>query len=463
MASGSDKDWICEASDVEKVYEMTHKRGTFLLVYKLHLSSLEKICEDQVRSALTILARKCPNLRLCFGYKKETLWFRHRSSEDIDFQVLEGVDDDHVRDDLQTYRYDSLAGPLWCARLMINSEHDEYNLDTDFPFTAKFFLGIHHSITDGTTNIIICKGFVKILNDIISGNPIDEKSQMGSFISDVETDKIVALKMRELKKDTKLLHSIESSMSDMGLGMPTLLTVYPMPTGNQDKTGNLTHVLRETSTKKFIMKCKSEGVTLHSGLTALTLATKVKLLHGNRKVENSFRLIHGHVINLRRYWEGDASEALGCHAHMPLNMSTLVPNDVTSNFWEFTRHLHKDIQHHLKEETVLYRDAYMMMNNNKDATFEDMFKPKSSGQVDIVLSNLGDVTSIIGEGGPHVKPYLLVRHTSLNFTDIMNLGLFFHTFRGRLTFSLLYNSKFILKETAQKYFNEMFLLLEDLI
>ncbi|XP_064101683.1 uncharacterized protein LOC135212177 isoform X1 [Macrobrachium nipponense] len=144
-----DQKWICEASDIEKLYEIAHKRGSFLLAYQLSLSSIQPLQESHVKAAFIHLQRKCPAFRICFGQRDGQMWLRYRDTEDIDFKVVKDVGPEYVRDRLQIHQYNSEEGPLWCARLLLDTNADSLALDKDLTHTSQLFIGVHHSITDG--------------------------------------------------------------------------------------------------------------------------------------------------------------------------------------------------------------------------------------------------------------------------------------------------------------------------
>lgn len=452
-------EWIGEASDIEKLYEQSHKRGSFLLVYQLSLSSVHPLQEGQVKTALIHLHRKCPALRVCFGQRNGKTWLRYMAEEKLDFQVVRDAAQDDLRDLLQTYQYNSEEGPLWCVRLLMNAG-DSLALDEDLPCTSHLFFGIHHGITDGFTMMKTCGSFVKILNDVIDNQPICDKEQIGYFVSDTENEKLVAVKMSALKQDRPLMQELISRAEDKGAGMPLLLKIRPSPEG-EDKSCSLIHVFDKGSTQRFIEKCKAERVSISSGFAALVNASMVSFFAENRYIEDSYRMCNGHVINSRRYWPADSSDAMGCHALSPLNLWIDVPRDLHKKFWDFARNLHQDLHHHLKEESILLREAYIKLTNNEEPSYDEMFCSSAPMQVDCVFSNLGDVTHYFGDGGPYVKPYLLVRHASLHHTDIQNFAYFIHTFRGRFTVNLLYNSKYVAKAVAQEHFSRIISMMEN--
>ncbi|XP_068208397.1 uncharacterized protein [Palaemon carinicauda] len=445
-----DEKWICEASETEKLYEIAHKKGTFLMAYQLSLSTIQPLQTKHVETALLHLQRKCPALRICFGQRGGVTWLRFMDHEDIDFKVVKDVGPEGVRDRLHVHQYNSDEGPLWCARLLIDETADSLALDKGFPYTYQLVIGTHHSINDGLSMMKVFGSLIGILNDVIDNKPICDEEQIGYFVSETETEKLVSVKMTALREDPSLMQELISRGEERGIGMPLLLKVEPPPKG-EDKCCNLTHVFDIDTTKKFVSKCKAEGVAVHSAFSALANASIVTFLVENKNIQNSYKMCNGHVINLRRYWSKDSSEAMGCHAIAPLNIWTNVPRDLNGKFWDFARTLHKDLHHHLNTESILFREACIKLCSKEEQSFDDIFSPANPMQVDCGFSNLGDVTKLLSCDGPHVKPYLLKRHSSLHRTEIKNFAHFFHTFRGRLILNLLYNTKYITEAVAQKH------------
>ncbi|KAK7082066.1 hypothetical protein SK128_019464, partial [Halocaridina rubra] len=405
---------------------------------------------------------KSPNLRICYGYKNGELWLRHCPKEDIDFQVVTNSNADRIREELQSYRYNSQTGPMWCSRLLIDCAGSMYNMDKDsFPHVSQLFFGIHHAFADGITNAKICGCFIKVLNDIITGIAINEE-QIGNFVSDLETDRLVSSKIKELQKMPKLRQDLEHILNEKGIGMPMIMKVFPAPLG-KDKTYSLTNVFDECTTKNFIERSKAEDVTLNSAFTALTLAATVDILIENSLDQEYYRLCHSHVLNLRRYWSREASQVLGCHAHTPLEIWSNVPKNVTENFWEFSRQLHQDLYKHIREGTLLLREAYLKSSGKGNPYEDSIYSSWIPKQVDVCISNLGDVTPLVTEGGEHVRAFNIVRQVSLQKTEVKNLAFMILTLRGRLILNLLYNTKYTTKKVAGLYCQKLCTLLETIL
>ncbi|XP_064101682.1 uncharacterized protein LOC135212175 isoform X2 [Macrobrachium nipponense] len=283
----NDEEWIREASDFEKLYELSHKRRSFLLVYQLSLSSTQPLQEGHVKKALIHLHRKCPALRVCYGERNGQTWLRYMKKEELDFQLVKDARPEDMRDLLQTNQYNSAEGPLWCARLL-----------SELPHISHVFIGIHHGIADGFVSVNVCGGFIRILNDVIDNKSVCDKEQIGHFVPDSETEKQVSAKMSAIQNNLTLKQDLISRVEDKGIGMPLLLKVEPPPEG-EDKTCNITHVLDKATTKQFIDKYRAEGVSFHSGFAALANVASVSFLAENQYIEDVYRMCNGHLINLR--------------------------------------------------------------------------------------------------------------------------------------------------------------------
>ena len=364
---------------------------------------------------------------------------------------------------LQSYRYNSEKGPLWCARLLQDTKPDKYAIDEGFPSTSQLFLGIHHGIADGITVLMILGGFIKILEDVIAGNPVSDNEEIGHFISDTENERLVTAKMNIIQNDPSLMQELSAFKMDKGIGMPLLLSVIPSPKEGEDKTHSLTRVFERNITRRFINRCKDEGVTVHSAFTAITNVSTIQLLIENGFIKDSYRLCNRHVVNLRRFWPGHISGAMGCHAHFPLRLWMDTPKDMLkNNFWDIARNLHSDLHYHLKEETLLLRAAFSLLKF-QDTNYDDIPSTADTVQSEGGLSNLGDVTALLTEGGRHVKPYLLKRRISIHGTAITDLNFFFQTFRGRFILDLIYNTRLYASDTVKKLCDQIFHILEEVI
>ncbi|XP_064080818.1 uncharacterized protein LOC135197688 [Macrobrachium nipponense] len=224
--------WIREATDGENFYEENHLVGHFLICYRLSLKSKSPLKEEQVRLALWYLYRKCPSLQFCFGMKDGKRWLRRPTNPETDFKILHGKGVKEVRECLQAYRYNSETGPLFCARLLLDSPDPA--LDTDDPeppsFHSSYMLfGLHHSIGDGTTNMYIMRYFILLLNDVICKRAIDKDEPLGALQGNEYTAIDVGEKKAMLQNDPELRERFSQEFEVVVSHSPYMISGFSKP------------------------------------------------------------------------------------------------------------------------------------------------------------------------------------------------------------------------------------------
>ncbi|KAK7071262.1 hypothetical protein SK128_016447 [Halocaridina rubra] len=461
--TGFEGKWLWPATPIEEFSEVGHLRGTFLISYQLTIASAAPLQEGHVQRTLQHLYHKVPSLRTCYGTRDGIVWLREATNKNIDFQVVKpNYCEWDVMNALRSYRYNSETGPLWCARLLpVNQKViPGCPIESDFPHRYHIFLGLHHGIADGMTAMKICGFIVTLLEDVIAGKHISDEEQLGDYVGQEETcslinEKKVFLEQNPTKKN-EAIKEIESYKDAKSVFMETLA----LATGTKNRTRSVTHFLNPEITHRFIQKCRAEGVTVHSAFTSLANVAIADILNEKGIDQESYKIINNHVINIRRYWTGDTSRSLGCHIVAPMRLYTDVPRNICGYFWDFARRVHDDLQNALNGGVILRNQAIGQLTSTRRMDPDDFFYPLLPA--DYCTSNLGDVTSLVTEGGEHIRPLRVLRSVSIHSTNASWSHLF-NTFRGRFVHVLDYNNGTVPKELAQSYSDQIFRRLEEVI
>ncbi|XP_068236802.1 uncharacterized protein [Palaemon carinicauda] len=454
--------WIREAVEGENFYEENHLIGHFLICYRLNLKSKSPLKEEQVRLALWYLYRKCPSVQFCFGYRDGKRWLRRPTNPEVDFKVLHGKKVKEVRECLQAYRYNSETGPLFCARLLIDSPDpplDTEDLEPSSFHTSYMLFGLHHSVGDGTTNMYIMKYFVTLLNDVICNRSIDKDEPLG----DLQGNEYIAIDVAEkraiLQNDPALREKFSREFEVSENHSPYMINGFPKP-NEKRMTQSLEYIVNQDITAKFFKKCREEKVTINSGFSAAANVALVHLLQERNIVHNSYIMQNIHLVNLRRYWEKKVTDVLGIHTGFPLVVRTEVPGDLSNGYWEYARSLHAHISKDLKEKRSVFDHAFTTLFSEEMSASEllDETKPFIG---DFTISNMGDVTSLASEGGDEVRITHITRSTSNHMVNKVPMSIICHTFRGKFTMTFDYNSAAIRRDVIEKFCNQIVKCMQD--
>lgn len=395
------------------------------------------------------------------------MWLRYRSSSDVDFEVVSTGDVQSTMEGLRTYKYNSTAGPLWCARLLRGVEHPDGGLDSNSspPFVSHLFLGYHHGIVDGVTTMKVCGCLVKLLGDVISGQPISVEEQIGELVSAEETEKLVQAKKLRIETDHEyretLIREARSKCSHPRL----LRRLYQAPEGTEDRSAQVVRHLDVATTEKFVNKCRAENQTVHSAFTALANVALVDLLTRRGVIQDSYTICSAHTTNLRRYWSGDTTRALGCHI-APTYLHVETPRNATDGFWDYARRLHQNLKSNLEAGKALEDVALRQLTPRaKTEEREDRSEDKEENieaQADYFTSNMGDVTPFLSQGSGDIEATRITRSVSLHEADL-SYSHVFHTFKGRLTHCLDFSTRFLSEDLAREYCDQIFRRLEEVL
>lgn len=360
-------------------------------------------------------------------------------------------DVDEVTECLHTYKYNCSSGPLWCARLL-QATHSwprdslEAQLQPDFPHCYYLLFGFHHVTGDAASYIKLCGTLVSLLDDVIGGRDINDEDQIGNFIVNEEFDQLKQrYKEAEVEKDTEQKQTDEKKLDWCEEKTSILADILQVEDKTERKTLLITQTWDSSMTSQFFKKCKQEGVTIHSGFTALAKLALADFLSTRGVIRDSYQISSKHLVSVRRYWESDSPLNLCCYtALLPVFIN--IPSSLSkSQFWDLARSINENLQNSLKADQFLRPR-----------------KKLAGHQFDVTFNNIGDVTATLSRGGPNVQAASVVRSATIhNLNIIWDHGL--QTFKGRLIHSLKYNSGIIPSEAAQEYLSRVHVHLHEII
>lgn len=443
--------WLRRASAVEEYFEEGHKKKLNIVNYTITLSSTSERLPEIMQEALVLLYRKVPVLRVCFGLRDGQLWLREMDECRVEFEVQEAGAWEKQREETMR-RFDKERGPLWRVKLLTEGAalHLRPLDDLPQPFKHDYsvLFCVHHGIADGMTTTRIC-GFLRaILDDLLSGRPVDAAEQLGEHVPYDAAMALYAAEEQKLKEDPALLAKAMKEFAEGEKTRPLLLDVLPRPQGGEATTGSIPMRLTEEETKALVSCCKAKKVSLNSFFTSAINVALIDFLQdlGVRKDAYEFRA--GHDVSLRRYYEGDTSRTLG--VHLPIFGFRFVYGataELYREFWASTQAFHKRFQETLRNREPLRA----VVLRQKDASQFDDIKGFYSDQGEpnyyYTISNLADVTEALSKEGDNVQITQLERYVALrNKKCFMCFNI--HTFRDQVTVNMLYSTHYFKEEYA---------------
>ncbi|KAG0710760.1 hypothetical protein GWK47_022133 [Chionoecetes opilio] len=451
MASDSSFVWLRPATDLEDFMDCANKKGLFVTVYGLTLRCGVPLTDTHIKEALQHTFRKVPSLRTCFRKRGDTLWACDMNHEELDFQVTEMKELAPAVESLLHLCFPTTEGPLWCARLLpadAPGRCSRPQLADALPYSRTLLLANHHGIADGTTNMVVTDTFLCVLDNVVTGEPIDDAIQHGKLVAGEESKAILTARVEELMRDEAHFQQLQEDLKKRKIKKKLIPRANPRARDPDFKCQIVLRDLDKETTQRFIKKCKKEGVTVNSGLVAVCDAGIVDFVKDGG-LEQDFYSIRGmHTVSMRRYWLGDTSKTLGVHM-MPLEIAVSTPTEWRDNFWEYARSVHKVFSQGLQEKDAVMFMASMMGKS----TEEDNFAERPPPECDYGAANMGNIDRLIPTEGQQVRLIHLVRFTSCWNAPMHCL---FHTLRGCFMYSLTYANDIMTREDAEKLVDKTF-------
>ncbi|XP_064111465.1 uncharacterized protein LOC135218957 [Macrobrachium nipponense] len=371
----------------------------------------------------------------------------------IDLQIAKDLLLKEELDKMTLHTYNSEEGPLWCVRVLPLGRKSPSleGLNGEFLHNYALIFGIHHSIADGTTNVKICNLLCNIVNDLMGGLMIDDKEQLGDITGDAEVLKLYDEEVARLKENPELGAEIKRELDEGAKVRPLIRHICKVPSDVPVITKSVTAIFSSEISDRFYRKAKLKGVSLHSALVTLINLSFVKLLQEHGINQDEYNLRAGHDINIRRYYNSEKSaRALGVHGpQYGYRSSFWAPRDLVPVFWETAKEFNARFHADISSRKVLTVSAYRMRNENTSQNFREMFRTDGEPNYYYTISNMGNLSGALFEGGQYVALKKLTRFSSLRNGNSF-MCIYIHTFRNQLNLTYAYSSRFLSHDTVER-------------
>lgn len=342
---------------------------------------------------------------------------------------------------------------MWCVKLRPEPDSSPDGVFREgvqgFPHMYSMYLGINHAITDGTSNSTICGFIVQLLDDVLAGKEINDEEQLGIYLSDEKTQRALREQEALVNSDPELQSKLTREYQNL-LGRHSLVKTLFKEVGEEKaRTLYLTRDLDEKDSAALFKRCRAEGITVNSAFTAIGNFAMADLLAKGGLEQDTYNIRCEHVVNGRRYWKCDTSKYLGCHITPLLTTVFETPRNFNdADFWNYAKPINEELQRKIKSATVLQMERIKTLvpkPSDLDPTFE----------FEYCITNMGDLTKNVTEGGDHVQVVHVNRTASLDNVPFI-WGNFIHSFRGRFINTLVYNTLYVDADMAEFFFEKSF-------
>lgn len=243
--------------------------------------------------------------------------------------------------------YDMAAGPLWRVRLV--------PLPTTTPGhhrTALVFSS-HHALADGTTNMLIVKDLLNILNAEATGCApcVPVRPLMHSVTASNTTPR------SWMATFTFVLAAIRTAITT-AISSHSLTNLLPPPESGRRETRLFHHDFSEETTQQIMEQCRDNEVRVHSCITAAaSLALHRTAQHFASHSLQSLEVIQEHAVNLRRYHK-QHSKDVGSMVITILQRQAV--HDDTKAFWQLAHATQDRLDHSLEQRQAPLRSGALI-------------------------------------------------------------------------------------------------------
>ncbi|KAL7632967.1 UNVERIFIED_CONTAM: hypothetical protein RMT77_016677 [Armadillidium vulgare] len=309
-----------------------------IICFWLTLEFKNKVPEEQIKEALTILCRNMEILHMCIRKENGHYWFYKMDEEKIPLQVLKNQSPESVFGKETNTCIDSATGPLWRATY-INSDE---TLKENNIFTSNILFTFHHAISDGYTAVNICNNFLKVLNDVIGEN-VQNLYDFGELNDGHETEELIMQRTEYLKKNPEYCTKLRRMKSKFD-NVKHLLTEYFHDLKNAEKKTIYIHgELNQEITSNLIKVFKSKKISFHAGICSVFNWVLMDILIEKGLTDDEIELPTNHALNLRRYWKKSSSIQLGTNA-LIISLLSKTGKNIGENFWEYANEFNKELK-----------------------------------------------------------------------------------------------------------------------
>ncbi|KAF2351642.1 Condensation domain [Trinorchestia longiramus] len=452
-------DWMRPLGSVEMMFAIGGWLRSLNTVQAIYVTSEQPLVRKVVRQALDLLVQRIPVLNTCIQRRGARCWFRRMTQNVVDLDIRND-DTADVLSDVRNTTYDLTTGPLWTVKLVKVPPGEENQRGVVHENQYLIAFGVLHVITDATTNMIICKEFVNILNDLLQNRPISSpfyslSPPFAEPLVDATKSYLANYFMKRFFK--VIILDFNKKTTFKGLN--------PLPKNYEVETRVKKHVFSEEVTRKLIQACKANGVTVHSCIVTVANVAYYDVAR-RRTSENvdKVQMYYSDAINLRRFYPKQEQEHMGCHVTMH-EQKTVVTAEKMADFWGTAMAEKEKLHHDLTNKTCLkvipiIKWASIIFPFN---IYRNRKRTCNVTDSHYVTTNMGDVTNLVGTCDPEDPVHISDIYRTVNGEQA---GHFFtltcHTFRKRFYLSIDYSTNKMTDTQASTFFDDMVTKIDNL-
>ncbi|XP_013408176.1 uncharacterized protein LOC106172123, partial [Lingula anatina] len=376
----------------------------YSLAYTWQLESKSPLSVDLIHQAAALLQEIMPLLRLCVVKELDgKYFFELKDTVTVPLEVSNETDWRKEQDEMMKVVYNLKTGPLWkmrflptvCRELALGDTRKEGN-----PYKSAVIFGIDHVLTDGFTNMSICRQFLKILNGLIDGGQPDKTphTKIDPSLVDLMPQSEKAFGWMDYLVVAKFIWNTMFSKPK-----PNIFAVrYPLVDTYPSHTFSIsTDGLSKEETRLLRKMCRLQQTTVNGAFTAAASTATAWMIYGRNKSQGDIQentVAVEQTVNMRRFCETEEGKnALGVLFLSTLISVTLSPsNDNPKALWDAARSTSSQMHTIFENGDLLkqLRLANYFVQKMKAKDLRSNMKI-SAEQRCFAISNMGDCSGIL--------------------------------------------------------------------
>lgn len=275
--------------------------------------------------------------------------------------------------------------PPWLARLLLPPEGFSERQLKEFLHRYNFLFSFHHGAVDGVSGLLILTTFLKLLEDVVTGNYINEELY-GGLVNDEQTARLERVTLEKLESNPEKFQRMIEETARM-TSTPLINQAFGTPPKEEFPTRILKTVFERRQLETLNERCRSLGITLNSGLTSIINTALAELVAEAGLEGDSFSVTNRHAVSLRRYRKGDSFAVLGNHVGL-MSHSVTTPRHNRETFWEYTKQLDTEFRQKLKDGDVFQEKIIRSKLLPKDYSHEAFYSSAPPMVYDYFMTNV---------------------------------------------------------------------------
>ncbi|XP_078373354.1 uncharacterized protein LOC144656935 isoform X1 [Oculina patagonica] len=440
--------------------------GFLILANTLVLRSKKPITGPVVRTALELLMKRHPMLRMCTKKDQDGDYrLQKMANVHVDLRELDTTDWKSVMEDSLVEKFDGENGPLWRVTFLPNARYEPDTEDdipgiTSYPHECIIVFGFHHILVDGQSYIRMFAEFIKYLDKLINNEEPEVRSMAMLPPVDLYLEEVIQPKwyhhvMHQVQEMLCIIPGFPEFMMRRMNGGNAFTRKFGVETQRnpyiQSRTKVIPKEFSTDETSRLLKMCKEQQTTVQGAAQTAASVAMVTMLD-----EHEWEVGTGVTVNIRPFLKSKVPDDYAGMYFFFLHCNNLVVSSPDAEkFWSMARQASRDLHErlnkneHMKLWPMFTRIFRMEMTAGAAKVKEDRSGQRSDKL--LFFTNLGHAKCL--NSSPDNDDVILRARfgSSAGHPRGSIFSINIVTFNGKLFLTVIYYSNIVSDATAEKY------------